>query len=139
MRKVKATESRPACTIPSSIRLPLTRRPIVELGATLRRFILPRLQSDIDAEALREILRSHWINPELLAADKFGECFVERGEAMLKLIGEVMGKAVPSGTETFLKALNSAGIEQATDEFDDTDEEHDVVGEWAYRDVAVAD
>ena len=44
---------------------------------------------------------------------------------------------MPSGRETFLNALNSAGIEQAMDEFEDTDES-DLIGAWVYQDDAVA-
>ena len=108
------------------------------IGGRAPSIYLPRLQSDISAEVLDEVLRSHWINPGLLAADRFAECFMERGEAMLELIGNVMGKAVPSGREIFRSALDSAGIDQPIDEFDDPDEEHDAVGEWAYQDVAAA-
>ena len=56
---------------------------------------------------------------------------------MLDLIGKAMGKPMPSGRETFLNALNSAGIEQAMDEFEDADES-DLIGAWVYQDDAVA-
>ena len=99
---------------------------------------LLRLQSDITKDALYQVLRSHWLNPEWLFADQFAECFVERGEAMLALIGKAMGKPMLSGRETFLRALNSAGIEQPLDEFDDPEDEHDVVGDWVHQEDAVA-
>lgn len=57
---------------------------------------------------------------------------------MLTLIGRAMGKPMPSGRETFLGALNSAGIEQLLDEFDDPEDEHDAVGDWVYQEDAVA-
>ena len=57
---------------------------------------------------------------------------------MLALIGKAMGKPMPSGRETFLNTLNSAGIEQAVDEFEDTDDESDLVGAWVYQDDTVA-
>ena len=63
---------------------------------------LRRLQNDISRDALYRVLLSHWLNPESLSADRFADCFVERGEAMLDLIGKAMGKPMPSGRETFL-------------------------------------
>ena len=103
------------------------------IGGSAPSVYLTRLQSDIDPGTLHEVLTSHWLNPELLAADQFGECFVERGEEMLELIGDAMGKRIPSGREVFRNALNSAGIKQAVDEYDDDDEDHDPVGEQAYQ------
>ena len=109
-----------------------------KIGGNAPSVYLRRLQSDITEDALHHVLRTHWLAPELLAADKFADCFVERGEAMLELIGAAMGKSMPSGREVFLNALQSAGIEQATDDFDDVEEEHDPVGQWVYQDDAVA-
>ena len=108
------------------------------IGGSAPSVYLRRLRSDITEIALDQVLRSHWLNPQSLYADRFADFFVERGEAMLSLIGKAMGKPMPSGKETFLSALNSAGIEQALDEFDDADDEHDAVGDWVYHDNAVA-
>jgi hypothetical protein len=107
------------------------------IGGSAPSVYLRRLQNDISRDALYRVLLSHWLNPESLSADRFADCFVERGEAMLDLIGKAMGKPMPSGRETFLNALNSAGIEQAMDEFEDTDES-DLIGAWVYQDDAVA-
>ena len=98
------------------------------IGGSAPSVYLRRLRSDIAEDKLHEVLRSHWLNPELLATDQFGECFVERGEAMLELIGMAMGKPVPSGRDVFVNALRSAGIGQVVDEYDDTEDEHDTVG-----------
>ena len=34
--------------------------------------------------------------------------------------------------------LGSAGMAQEVDEYDETSDEHDVVGDWAYQENAVA-
>ena len=60
------------------------------IGGSAPSVYLRRLRSDITEDKLHEVLRSHWLNPELLATDQFGECFLERGEAMLELIGMAM-------------------------------------------------
>lgn len=96
----------------------------------------PRLKQD-NSERLDEVLKTHWISPVSLCEDDFAACFVERGEAMLELIGRAMGKAIPSGQDAFWNALSSAGF---VEEFDQPEDEHDTVGEGAYDDVAqVAD
>ena len=87
---------------------------------------------------LHSVLHSHWISPDLLAEDRFADCFVERGEAMLELIGKAMGKPLPAGREIFRRAVGSAGTAQEVDEYDETSHEHDVVGDWANQENAVA-
>ena len=109
-----------------------------KIGGNAPSVYLKRLQNDISTEALHQVLRSHWLNPELLSSDQFAECFVGRGQAMLALIGEAMGKPMVDAREVFRNALNSAGIGQAIEEFDDTGDEHDQVGEWAYQGEVVA-
>ncbi len=71
---------------------------------------LPRLRQDITPEKLRQVLKTHWLDPDSLEADKFGECFEKRGEEMLKLIGEVMGKTISGGSEVFRTALRDGGL-----------------------------
>ncbi len=109
-----------------------------KIGGSAPSVYLRRLEWDIDKEMLYDVLRSHWLEPELLAADQFADCFVERGEAMLELIGKAMGKATPSGRESISSALSSVGIEQQLDEFDDPIDEPDVAGEWVYQDTDIA-
>ena len=94
---------------------------------------------------LDHVLRTHWLNPERLESDQFAESFVERGEAMLGLIGQAMGKEATGGRETFLNALIAAGVAEGlgpsalgeigleTDYIDD-DAEFDELGESAYAD-----
>ena len=108
------------------------------IGGNAPSVYLRRLESDISEEARDRVLRSHWISPDLLATDRFADCFVERGEAMLELIGRAMGKPMPTGREIFRSALGSAGMAQELDEYDETNDDHDQVGEWAYQDDAVA-
>ena len=88
----------------------------------------PRLKQD-NSERLDEVLKTHWISAVSLCADDFAECFVERGEAMLELIGRAMGRSIPSGRDAFWNALSSAGF---VEEFDQPEDEHDTVGEGAY-------
>ena len=57
---------------------------------------------------------------------------------MLELIGTAMGKPTQNGRDTFVNALRSAGIGQAVDQFEDTEEEHDTVGGWLYQEEALA-
>ena len=118
---------------------PIDARTNRMIGGNAPSAYINRLRRDINPDKLNDVLRSHWLNPELLAEDQFGECFVERGEAMLGLIGEAMGKPVPPGREIFRNALQSIGIEPTVDEFEDEDEEHDDVGEWANQDEIAAD
>ena len=108
------------------------------IGGNSPSVYLRRLENDISEDALHSVLRSHWIDHEQLATDRFADCFVERGEAMLELIGRAMGKPVPTGREIFRRALGSAGIAQEVDEYDESSDEHDVVGDWAYQDDPVA-
>ena len=57
---------------------------------------------------------------------------------MLELIGKAMGKLLPAGREIFRRAVGSAGTAQEVDEYDEASDEHDVVGDWAYQENAVA-
>ena len=90
---------------------------------------LPLLRKDIAREKLEHILRSHWICTKLLENDKFGDCFVERGQAMLDLIVRTMGKPAFDGRQTFRDALTSVStpVGQSIDE----EVEHDSFGERA--------
>ena len=119
---------------------------------------LPRLR--LENYDLNRVLEAHWLNPELLEdpnlrglqeSEKFAKFFVERGEAMLDLIGKAMGKQVAGGQETFWSALVSAGVaatpaiigraqtELDTDDIGD-EAEFDELGEAAYsREEMAAD
>ncbi len=96
---------------------------------------LLELESKSGTGHLNQVLKSHWIEPELLRNDRFAECFVQRGEKMLELIGEAMGKSIPGGQIVFLNALASDGVVEV---FDDPEDEHDAVGEQLYDDNSAA-
>lgn len=98
---------------------------------------LRSLARDIDSGLLDRILVAHWLRPELLRADNFAECFVERGVEMLELIGGAMGKQIHGGREVFRNALASAGLD-IDEQFDDTDTEYDEIGDQVYQDQAAA-
>ena len=89
---------------------------------------LPRLEQDLSSERLNDVLKSHWLDPCLLHADDFVQSFVARGEAMLKLIGQAMGRDLSSGREVLLNALHDAGVGE--DEFDE-EPEYNEFGEVA--------
>ncbi len=108
---------------------PIDARTNKMIGRRAPSVYLPRLGHDNDQ--LDKVLESHWVAPDLLRNDEFARCFVERGEKMLQLIGRAMGKPIPGGREVFQKALTSAGF---VDEFDQPEDEHDVVGERNYDD-----
>ena len=67
------------------------------IGGKAPSLYLNNLESGISQERLDGVLNAHWINPERLRSDRFAEFFVERGEAMLELIGRAMGKDIGSG------------------------------------------
>lgn len=106
------------------------------IGGHAPSYYLPRLeQNAINPGTLQRVLQSHWLRYENLFKDKFADCFVERGQAMLRLIGQAMGREMPDGRDVFRRALNGAGF---VDEFDDPEDEHDIVGERVYDDDAAA-
>lgn len=97
---------------------------------------LNRLQQhDIGPDYLARVLESHWISPGPLRSDNFAESFVQRGEAMMNLIGAVMGKDLSSGREVFQNALYRAALwepvelKELVEEYEEADEEFDPVGE----------
>ena len=90
---------------------------------------LLQLRQNMAASDLDAVLQSHLVNPDALSSDDFAEYFVDRGEALLKLIGEAIGKELPNGRETFREALNSAGLATQPD---DEEDEYDPIGGEAY-------
>ena len=97
---------------------------------------LTRLRQDIDEQKLNGILESHWIDHDLLEEDRFSDCFVERGQAMLDLINRTMNKLTVDGRQVFRDALSSAGL---TVEEDDDEAEYDPIGDRAYGDEGLVD
>ena len=102
---------------------------------------LPILENHmVSPEKLEAVLLSHWIDPDLLRGDSFGECFVKRGNEMLTLIGEAMGKSLPTGQDVFEGVLKNNGLLdemteipeisiEVVDEFEESDFEYDDVGD----------
>lgn len=93
-----------------------------KIGGSAPSAYLARLaDNDINPTALDDILEKHWINPECLKADNFALFFVKRGQALLDLIGNAMGKNLGDGTEAFRRAVNEANY---TDDYiDDPDDD----------------
>ena len=112
------------------------------IGGNAPSLYLPKLREK--NSNLSRVLETHWLNPELLETDNFPQCFVQRGEAMLDLVGEAMGKEIVGGREAFWAALSSAGVAEPPVEIiwradidpdmDDTGDEieFDELGEAAY-------
>ena len=90
------------------------------IGGRAPSVYLPRFEQDISSERLDGVLKSHWLDPCLLRADDFAQSFAARGEAMLKLIGQAMGRDLGNGREVLLNALHDAGVGE--DEFDEEPE-----------------
>ena len=99
---------------------------------------------------LNQVLASHWITPDLLESDQFAQFFVQRGQAMLDLIGRAMGKPITGGPATFWSALSAANIAQPpetiqpapidteADDLDNEEVEFDDLGEAVYDEEGLA-
>ena len=98
-----------------------------KLGGRSPSVYLKRLRRDIDEEKLSRIIESQWIDREAPEKDRFGDCFVARGQAMLDLVRHTMGKPTVDGRPVFRSALDSAGV--TGDPYDrDDDVEYDAIG-----------
>ena len=111
-------------------------------GAAPSRY-LERLKQDNPEDNLRSVLQRHWLDYDRLKVDQFAECFAERGEAMLNLIFEAMGKARPGGGEVFRNTLIREKVISAETQpvepgeiegFDDPEPDYDEIGSAAYED-----
>ena len=91
------------------------------------------LNSGISEELLDQVLKAHWINADHLKSDRFDEFFIGRGEAMLDLIGQAMGREIGSGHDVFRNALSDVGF---VEEYEDEEEEYDDLGAVAYDQAA---
>ena len=70
---------------------------------------LTRLRNDIDNETLNTVLTAHWLDVSHLEEDDFAKSFVARGEAMLRLIGQEMGRDLDNGRDALIDALKAGG------------------------------
>ena len=107
---------------------PIDARTNRTIGGRAPSIYLPRLQKDISPACIDDVLRSHWLDPTFLRDDDFASSFVARGEMMLKLIGQAMGRRLDSGRDVFYNALQDAGVNEG--EFDE-EPEFDELGEAA--------
>lgn len=77
-----------------------------KLGGAAPSEYLERLRADVgDDEGLRKAMEAHWLNIAHLRSDSFRDSFVYRGEKLLELIGDAMGRDIGSGKEVFEKAV----------------------------------
>ena len=90
------------------------------IGRKAPSIYLTSLQKDISPISMDDVLVSHWIDPVSLRVDDFAQSFVKRGEKMLSLIGQAMGRDLDSGRNIFTAALTDAGI--AEGEYDEEPE-----------------
>ena len=91
---------------------------------------IPLLRRQIDSEKLRRTLQAHWIDADQLELDRFNDCIVERGQSMLELINQTIGKPIIDGRPVLRGELVSAS--PAAAQYDDDEIEHDPMGEVAY-------
>ena len=89
---------------------------------------LKRLEEDMGTARLEQALEAHWLNPVYLRANSFQDSFVERGETLLRLIGQAMGRELGSGRDVFRGALSSAGYSES---FQEEEPEYDALGDGA--------
>ena len=105
----RSTEGKPA--IPSHLydsvinKTPLSAATNRIIGGRGPAVYLKRLQEDMGSARLEQALEAHWLNPRHLEANNFQDSFIERGDVLLKLIGQAMGRDLSSGREVFRKAL----------------------------------
>lgn len=92
-RKMHLTGRRPDCIVNKT---PLASRTNRIVGGDAPSRYLARLRRDFELteDRLVSILRSHLIDPDLLAGDEFEAFFAAREEALLQLIEDAMGKPI---------------------------------------------
>ena len=132
----RSTEGKPA--IPSHLydsvinKTPLSAATNRMIGGRSPAVYLKRLQEDMGHERLEQALEAHWLNPRHLEANNFRDSFMERGEALLRLIGQAMGRDSGSGREVFRKALQDALSSGGYFEsFQDEEPEYNAMGDDA--------
>lgn len=65
---------------------------------------LKRLREDMGKARLSQALEAHWLIPRHLETNDFKASFVQRGEALLRIIGQAMGRDLDNGRDIFIKA-----------------------------------
>ena len=130
----RSTEGKPA--IPSRLYDSVINK--TPLSAVTNRIIggrgpatyLKRLKEDTGGVRLEHALKAHWLNPRHLEANNFPDYFVERGESLLSLIGQAMGRDLDDGREVFQKALQDEISSKAYfDSFHEEEPEYNALGD----------
>lgn len=136
----RATPRIPASLYDSVInKTPIAADTNRRIGGNAPSVYLGRLRGDIESSVLDKVLAAHWLEPEHLQQDDFAASFIARGEAMMSLVGQAMGKNLGSGREVFSDYLRSNGLDVPADEsvgsaaeieeFDDEPEEFGEFGD----------
>lgn len=81
---------------------PLSKLSNIEIGGDAPSVYLQRIEAKhkLTRDQVKEILRSHLIDPDLLYADDFDGFFESRKIALASIVGDAMGKAVILGAAT---------------------------------------
>ncbi len=101
------------------------------IGGRAPSVYVPELKSKMNPK-LDDMLLTHWFDPDDLVNDDFSRSFVRRGEALLKLIGNVMGRDLGSGRTVFEEQLHiylEPDAHAVLDESFEDEEEFDDAGE----------
>ena len=132
----RSTDGKPA--IPSHLydsvinKTPLSAATNRVIGGRGPAAYLRRLQEDMGRERLEQALEAHWLNPRHLEANNFSASFMARGEALLRLIGQAMGRDPGAGREVFGKALQDALSSNGYSEsFQEEEPEYNAMGDDA--------
>ena len=100
------------------------------IGGSAPSKYLGRLCRKVPSGKLDTLLESHWLHVDHLSSDDFAASFVARGEAILGLIGNAMGRDLGRGRGVFLSALQSAGH---ADRYVDDEVEFDEISAGEYE------
>ena len=132
----RSTDGKPA--IPSHLydsvinKTPLSSATNRMIGGRGPAVYLKRLQEDMGKERLEQALEAHWLNPRHLEANNFQASFIARGEALLRLIGQAMGRDPGTGREVFRKALHDAlSSDGYFESFQEEEPEYNAMGDDA--------
>ena len=103
--------------IPSGLYNSIINRTLVDastnriMGGHAPSSYLPRLRSKIVAENIENILSTHLLDTRVLEEDDFPAFFMERGKAMLEMVGSAMGQNLGDADEVLRDALVAAGMQ----------------------------
>ena len=90
---------------------------------------LRALRRDIDKATLEDVLMAHWIDADGLENDQFGQCFVERGQALYDLINDTMHKPSSDIRHVFREELAAASVGLVPIDDDEEEIDDDQFGE----------